>query len=304
MRKWRASLLLFVLASIAVVSAAAAAEKAVSGLILSAGTEARGLAMGDAQAGVIDATSAQLNPAAATALKVPRVSAFLRPAPFGEMSGNVGYAHPFGFGTLVGAVTYHTLGSAEFVTSDGTAKSVNAGTDIVIQAGFGRPVTDTIKAGVNVKYLSSELVETYSASSVVVDAGMNAALPVEGLTAGLVLRNLGSGLKYYLTSEKLPTEVRAGGAYATSVSGVDILGAADFIYGVSAQTTGAGVGVEATWNKMISVRVGYLAGNDLKSIVAGVGFVFNGIRLDYAAEPMSNSFGMGNGVSLSYDFRP
>jgi len=276
----------------------------VSGLILSDVMEARGVSLGDAQAGLNDASAAAVNPAAAAAAKMRRIGAFVQPGPLGKMTGDLSYVHPITLGVISAGLAYRTLGTMDFATSDGTQRSVDADTDILVRAGFGMPLAG-FKVGASVKYLSSSLVETYSASAVMGDLGVGKDLPIEGASVGVAVRNVGTGLKYHLTTEKLPMEVRGGGAYAAKAGDdIDVLVAADGIYGMQSKTTGAGIGLEGTWKKMVSLRAGYCVGNDLKSIVGGVGFAFGrGARLDYSIEPMGSEFGMSHGLSLSYDFK-
>lgn len=279
-----------------------AAGQAVSGLILSEVFEARGLAMGDAQVAVDDVTAVQINPAAASGLATPRATAFMKPAPFGRLVGSLGYVRPFKSGAIAGSVTYQTLGDVDFVTSSGQQKSINAGTDIVLSVGYGAKLYQELKGGLSVKYLSSKLGEQYSASAVMLDMGAIVPLAVEGAVLGVALRNLGTGLEYLNVSEKLPAEVRGGVSYTKSFDEVSVLVAMDAIHGFNTDETGAGMGVEVGWKRMISGRVGYRSGADLKSIVLGLGFSWQGVGLDYAVEPQAESFGMSHGMSLTYRF--
>jgi len=274
---------------------------AVGGLVLADTLEARGMALGDAQTGMADVAAFQVNPAAIAGIAGSYASAFFKPEPLGVNTGCLRYAAPTSIGSFAGQVAYRTMGDMTFTTASGEEKTLNAGTDIIVGLSYGR-VVGPVNAGATVKFLSSKLVEKYSASSIALDLGGSMKMPVKGLAVGLAVRNLGTGLKYLDESESIPMEGRLGGSYDMAFGDIGVLGALDAIYGLAAGEFGVGVGVEGTWKQMLSARVGYRTGSALKGIALGVGFTWQDTRLDYAIQPNSESFGISHAVSISYRF--
>jgi hypothetical protein len=286
----------------ALLFAARAAAGTTSGPVLSDSLEARGLALGDAQAGLADVAAFQVNPAAVAGIGGDYASAFFKPEPLGLSTGSLRYAHPFGFGTIAGQVTYRSMGDLNFVTSSGEDKTVSAGSDLVIGVSYGRTAFGPVNAGVTIKMIRSSLVEEYSAFGVAADLGGTVRLPLPGATAGFVARNLGTGLKYLDKTEPLPSEIRVGGSYDMNFGGFGALVAVDAIYGMGEGVFAVGGGVEGSWKRMLSLRVGYRMGSELKNLALGLGFTWQDTRLDYAVQPMAESFGVSHAVSISYRF--
>ena len=287
------------------VSPPGAVGDTVSGLILSEVLEARGLALGDAQMGLDDVTATQVNPAAAAGLKVPYVAAFMKPAPLGQLMGSFEYAQPAKVGTLAASLSYQTFGTVEVVSPQGL-RQFNAGSDYVLAASYGAEIYRGVKGGVRVKYLSSELAETYQAYAWAADIGALMPLPLPGVTVGAGMRNLGSGLKFVSVLERLPTELRGGVTYAATFNKVSALFATDAIYGLAPNEFGAGVGVEVTWQRMVSARAGYRSGigGQPERVTLGLGLSWQGMALDYVVESPARLFGGNQGVSISYRFLP
>jgi len=273
-----------------------------SGLVLSDSLDARGTALGDAQAGLADVAAYQVNPAVLAGVSGQYASAFFKPEPLGLSTGSLRYAQAFGFGTIAGQFVYRSMGDMDFVTSSGEEKTVSAGSDLVMGVSYGRQAYGPVDAGITVKMISSKLVEKYSAFGFAADFGTTVKLPFRGATAGVSVRNIGSGLKYNEKAEPLPSEFRAGGSYVYDFGQFGNLVSLDAIYGLGNKLFAIGAGVESTWNKLLSVRLGYQMGSDLKGFAAGLGFNWQDSSLDYSVQPMAESIGLSHSISISYRF--
>ncbi|MEK7766510.1 MAG: tetratricopeptide repeat protein, partial [bacterium] len=262
-----------------------------------------------AATGADDAGAVQVNPAAIADRRAPIVSAFMKPEIAGQTTGSLGYAQATPFGTVAGTLTYKTLGDLSFYYYDEATgkfpfKTVNAGSDLVIAGSFARRAWRDLRAGGTLKLLHSSLLGTFSANAVAMDLGARMPLPLEGASAGVVIRNAGIGLKFVDVSAPLPLEARAGGAIRRAWGDIAAGGALDAGYGVATKALGVGAGVEGTWRRMVSLRLGYRYGSALRALDVGLGVAWNGARLDYVLEPLGEGVGMNHGVSLSYRFGP
>lgn len=291
-----------VLLALTVSSAAPAANE--TALVLSESFHARGLALGEAQTGLGDVTAVRTNPAAAAGLKTPYLSAYMRPASFGVLTGNLQYARPAGRGALEGSLSYLRFGEIELLSPAGLRR-FDAGSDYAVAVSYGAVLGGPVRGGVGAKYLSSRLAETFEAEGWAADAGVFAELPVPGVSLGAALRNVGSGLRYVSVVEKSPAEVRIGGSWRGAVSGNAVLAVTDAVYSLVSGELGGGGGVEAVWLGMVRGRLGYRRGiRGRQGAVMGLGLTVQGVDLDYAAEFETQRVGGRQAVSLSYRFEP
>ena len=70
-------------------------------------------------------------------------------------------------------------------------ETISAENDYMASLGYGERIGN-VNLGLALKYIHSTLVEDYSASAVAVDAGTIYNTPIEGLSVGLSLLNIGS----------------------------------------------------------------------------------------------------------------
>ncbi len=151
--------------------------------------------------------------------------------------------------------------------------------------------------GVGLKFIS-ERVESLSTSAWALDAGGIWRLPVEGLTAGLSLTNVGTKAKLDQEEFSIPYSARLGWRWDVWDFGVT----QDVILSPT-ERPGVAVGAEYRLAGILALRAGYRTGSDyqgLSGLRAGLGVCYRGLGVDYAFAPYGL---LGNTHRLSLSFR-
>lgn len=129
--------------------------------------------------------------------------------------GFAGIAVPISFGSFGAGVSNIDYGAIQGYYANGTPYSIPRSGDTAAFLNYAFPIKAELpvykqygSAGVNLKVLQSSLAG-YSASALAIDIGGTFNIPfvAEGLSAGLVLRNYGDGIKYDNQTDKLPSSV-------------------------------------------------------------------------------------------------
>ena len=122
----------------------------------------------------------------------------------------------------------------------------------VANLGFSYKFNVALSMGVALKYFQDRLGD-YTASGFGFDAGFYLRTAVSGLTAGLVVQNLGQEIKYDQDPQKIPLMYRGGVAYqinsANTTLALDLVKSIDTDYGVN-------FGLEYMFQNQFSLRAG------------------------------------------------
>jgi len=200
------------------------------------------------------------------------------------------FAYPLGndHGTIGAAATYVDYGDMDrYMLTGGTTYSA-AGTfeanDLAVALGYGGELAENVGAGVSLKYLRGKL-ESENANAFAADFGVMYASPASPWRFGLALTNLGTRMKYISKKDKLPLDIRGGGAYTLGSMGFvpgTLMLACDVHKPVD-NDCGVNVGLEYQPIEQLAFRVGYdslqEAGNGL---TLGAGFGIEQFAVDYA----------------------
>ena len=211
------------------------------------------------------------------------------------------YGQPTRLGVFAGAFSYYTAGDIELIDLDGNEWTAKAEQDFVVLVGFARQVLEKLPMGINLKLISSRVVEAESGTAFAVDLGGLYHPPLEGLAIGLAIRNLGTELKFIEEGDSLPLTICVGGAYERSFGDKKILASIDFPYLVYEQKLTPAVGFEFDWREMVQGRIGYKFNSDDTGLAIGMGFTYQNYFINYAfglADKLEN----GHRVSLGVRF--
>lgn len=302
MRRVSVAALAAALLALSVSSASADPGGTTGAQFLELGIGARAGAMGEANtAWAEDVYGIYFNPAGVA--RVPRQEVgLLYNSLFEDIDYSfLGYVHPFANGGTLGVTfQYVDLGSVERALASGVRTGGTAGAhDFALGVTYARPVSTIVDLGATAKWIQESL-DDRDANAVALDLGLRYRSPVRGLTFGAAITNLGSNLKFYQRSEKLPLSVRLGAGYRSPGGRWGVT--SDLVY-VRDQEWEAKVGGEV-WvvPNMLALRAGYNSNNDVGSgLTTGAGFKFQDVGIDYAWVPYDD-FGDQHLISLTYNF--
>jgi len=211
------------------------------------------------------------------------------------------YGQPTPIGVFGGAFSYYTAGEMELIDLDGNEWTVKAEQDFVVLAGFARKFLEKLPMGINLKIISSRLVEAESGTAFAVDLGGLYYPPLEGLAIGLAIRNLGTKLEFISEGDSLPLTICVGGAYERSFGSQKILMSIDLPFLVYEEKVTPAVGFEFDWREMVQGRVGYKFNSDDTGLALGMGFTYQNYFINYAfglANRLENSHRVSLGVKF------
>ncbi len=120
------------------------------------------------------------------------------------------------FAFSLGISFLHVPAITKYEINPGTGEPIERGQfqfyDFVPQLGVSYRWNNAISTGFQIKYLQ-ERIDEVSASGIAFDLGMLYKLPIDFLSIGAAVQNLGPGINFDQTKEKLPLTYRMGVAY-------------------------------------------------------------------------------------------
>ncbi len=305
-------LVISVIALMTALSFAAAGSS--SGVFLKNGIGARAVGMGDTGTAIAnDGNSVFWNPGGSALLDAKAISigGIMWNAPLAKddkptsMSSlfSVGAGVPFGMAAINLGLLYNSYGNDMIKTDkDGNKDGTFGASDMGIFLGGGYKVNDNIGVGINSKILSFTI-DSESASSFAVDAGMKYKEISKGLDLGATVKNIGSKVSFSDDGGSLPMELNLGAAY-TALSFADTAGvhnfitALDFGYGLSDSVMKVNIGLEYGLREMVFFRLGYrvspgtVSANTFSAGIGGqLAISETKIGIDLAFLPQSQNLG-------------
>jgi len=169
-----------------------------------------------------------------------------------------------------------------------------------VSTGFN--IYDNVAFGATIKYLYEGLYSD-EATGWGFDFGLSYKTPVEGLSAAMVLRNLGSMNALRYESTKLPTEFRIGPEYKINLfEKFAVTAAAEFQKYTPTKDAHMNYGAEILYDNLFALRGGYQSNYESKGFTGGFGLIWGGFDLDYAFQPFTDGLGDANVISLGFKF--
>jgi hypothetical protein len=266
------------------------------GSTLARSVSPRAIAMGEAFSAVAgDLDSLGYNPAGLSGLAQPELMAQYTHGIVDDSFGSFSYAHPTPFGSLWAGLSYYDAGSIHLQLSDGTDTTARAAQDFVYYAGAAVKLPGGLSVGATAKAYRFELAERAKATGFAADGGALWKTPLKGLSFGASARNLGPDVKYEQVGDPLPTEYRAGAAYAvefknlseeTPYSSSQFMLTADGVFpqkNKAMANVGGEMRLSFSATGWMALRCGYIFNSDPGSLNLGVGFKEGHFLFDYAA---------------------
>ena len=321
--------------------ASAANPGAASGGILKNPVSAKAMGMGGAFAAISDdVTSIHLNPAGLASLTHRQLGMMYDRGLADINTEFIGYASPvllhdetLGGTRLAQSPVRHAIGVSILVSQLGEmdlirtdaagafqdAQRISAGRDTVVSMAYAARVTEDwgliksrgheLYVGATARYWSSTLAQQYSAGTSVFDVGFLCLNKDQGLRWGVVVQNLGTGLKYKQTVDPLPLTYRLGVAWQASVAEIGarrLTGALDATADRE-NKKGVAAGLEYWSRSFAGWRAGYQWGQNQQSRwTAGLGIRLPGssrgaFLIDYGFQ-LINDLGAAHRLSVMCEF--
>jgi len=273
---------------------------------------ARNIAMGETGATCEDINSIYWNPAGLAS--IDNIEASLMHSVWLE---TINYEHlTFGLPTKSGnigfAINYLFMGEMDKYDYLGNKQGSMTAGDLALTFGLSRKVLikewlPMFNLGANIKYLHSQL-EEEKADALAIDLGLQTELKNPKVKVGLVIQNVGTGMKFIKESYPLPTNIKLGAGYSLIVKNNQLNLAFDINIpndNVVKLGLGAEYAIDCGRGIKVSPRIGYGAYKEglegLSGITAGIGFKYQNYIIDYVFVPYGQ-LGSTHRISFSMKF--
>ena len=224
----------------------------------------------------------------------------------GIQTGSAAYSQPVGTDKGVGfGIVYLNSGTMKRTDERGEELGTFGVSYANLNLSGAMRFGNALAVGIGLQGLYGSI-DTFFGLGLAGNVGATYRLPVDGLTAGLAVKNVGYQLKAFQAGrDPLPIDFGLGLGYQPNPSlnlALDVHKPIDNIVNVR-------VGVEGWVADLLAVRVGYTTeGVDLKAgsgsdilagVTTGLGFRWHGYQLDYCFIPMVE-LGVAHRLSLAF----
>jgi len=279
-----------------------------SGLaFLKLGVSARGVSMGDAMSAHVDGAAATFyNPAG-----------LVQPAGTGHPGSELMFMHKewiqdtriefLGAGVSLGsrdaiglALSTSTVADIEIRTRPGDPEGTFTARDFSVSASYAHLLLENLRVGVTAKFLYEKILINES-SGFAADIGAQWDTPIDQLSVGAVVANLGGMKALRNEAPTLPALLRVGPAYTLTlaVPAATLTLASDLVVIFPEKRSYLNAGGEFSFNHVVAARAGYQFGSAGRGLSAGVGIQSGIVALDYAYARLSSDLGNAHTISLA-----
>ena len=196
------------------------------------------------------------------------------------------------------SMNYFNMGELERRTENSVQpEGVFTPFDLALGVSAAYQVNEDISAGVTARFLHESL-DSETARAALFDIGIKSRTMIPGLTAALVVRNLGTEIKYVTEGYEAPLLVTLGAAYRKTLpwSGNSLLISAEIV-SPNDNDTRIALGAEYGYKEFLFGRAGYRSGLENEDISFGFGVNYLKLRFDYGFVPYSD---LGNSHRFSF----
>lgn len=283
---------------------AAHAQAGKSGLsFLKLGVSGRGVSMGDAMSATISGAAAtHYNPAGlmvaseANAHILFMHKEWIQDVRSQFLGATVNLNDESALGVSVNTATVSDI---EIRTRPGTPQGTFSSRDYSLGVSYARYFSDELAIGITAKFLY-EKIFVDEANGFAFDIGAQYKTPIENLSVGLALANLGSTNTLRNETITLPSLLRFGPAYVTELESMtsQLTLATDLLHIFPEKKTYVNIGGEWLFNGIVAARAGYQLGSNARGFSTGIGVEYEMFSLDYGFAPLSSDLGSGHTFSL------
>lgn len=246
------------------------------------------------------------SPAHATATESPRAHVGYLNYVDGVQTGSAAYSQPVGTDKGVGfGIIYLNSGSMKRTNERGEEQGTFGVSYANLNLSGAMRIGAALSVGVGLQGLYGSI-DTFFGMGVAGSFGATYLLPVDGLTAGLAVKNVGCQFKTFQAGrDPMPVDFGLGLGFQPNPSLNLVFDAHKPID----NRINVRLGVEGWVADLLAVRVGYTTdGDDLKAgggtdilagVTTGLGFRWHGYQLDYCFIPMVE-LGVAHRLSLAF----
>jgi len=297
----------FLLTVVLVGSPAAHPQAGNAGLaFLKLGVSARGVAMGDAMsASVQGSPSTYYNPAGlitpcnnckAVQLMFTHKE-WIQDTRMEFLGASIRINDEHALGVSINSTTTSDI---EIRTLPGPSEGTFTARDFSAGLSYAYRASDVLRIGTTMKFLY-EKIFIDETSGFACDLGAQYETPIENLSVGAVLANLGGMRDLRNEKTKLPALLRVGPAYALVLESANstVSLAADLVQIFPEKRTYLNAGGEFFFNQVVAGRAGYQFGSEGRGFSAGIGLQYGSFVVDYAYAPVSSELGNTHTITLA-----
>ncbi len=192
-----------------------------------------------------------------------------------------------------------TTSDIEIRTQPGPADGTFTARDFSLGVSYGRTMWSDLRLGATLKYLYEKILID-EAQGFAFDLGAQYTTPVEHMTVGMLLANIGSMKNFRSSSLTLPALIRIGPAYGIPIEGLNAEATieADYERVFPESRSYFNTGGEMFFNNIVAARLGYQFGSEGRGFSAGIGVRYGVMILDYAYAPVSQDLGNTHTITL------
>lgn len=213
------------------------------------------------------------------------------------LAGAVGLSSRDAIGVSVNTATTADI---EIRTRPGPAEGTFTSRDFALAVSYGRRINDDLRIGATAKYLYEKILVDYAAGYAF-DVGAQCKTPVEGLSVGFLLANIGSMSDFRTSSMQLPSRMRFGAAYSLPLESAlgTLTLVADLTRNIPDKQNLVSIGGEFTFSQVVAARAGYEFGSDTRGLGAGIGVHYGVFSLDYGYAPIAQDLGNTHTITVA-----
>jgi hypothetical protein len=212
----------------------------------------------------------------------------------------LGASAALGDGEAIGlSINSTSVSDIEIRTRPGLPEGTFTARSYALGLSYSRRISDLVGIGATGKFLYEKILVD-EASGFGLDMGLQYQTPIEHLSAGVVIANLGSMSALRTESTTLPSLIRVGGAYSDSLRTIssEFTVAADYQMVFPGSQSIVAIGGEIIFQQAFAARVGYTLGSEGRTFSAGIGVKYGIASLDYAFAPLTSE--LGNAHTFSF----
>ncbi len=174
--------------------------------------------------------------------------------------------------------------------------------DLALGLSAAYQINEQLAAGVTTRFVHEDI-DSYNASALLFDIGVRARTMIPGLVGAVLVRNLGTDLKYERLGYNVPWELSFGASYGTGLPWSEelrLLVSAELIT-PNDDRNRAALGAELGFREFLFGRIGYRSNVVNRDLSWGLGLAWMKLRFDYAYVPYE-LLGSSHRFSFIYAF--